>query len=114
MRSRLGFAVATAVKPDVLILDEIMSTGDKAFREKAMKRMNDMRGLARSVIVVSHNPGQLRKLSDRVIWLERGRILMLGKPQKVLNTYNKFCQGPAKWFKRHPEVARKFAGRNRA
>lgn len=113
MKSRLGFAVATAVKPDVLILDEVMSTGDKAFRVKAMKRMNDMRELARSVIVVSHNPGQLRKLSNRVIWLEKGRILMLGEPKEVLNAYDKFCQGPAKWFKTHPEVARKFAGRNR-
>ena len=107
MRSRLGFAVATAVKPEILILDEIMSTGDKAFRAKAMKRMRDMRGLARSVIVVSHNSGQLRKLSTRVLWLEKGRMIMLGEPKQVLNAYDNFCKNPAKWFKNNPEFAEK-------
>lgn len=111
MRSRLGFAVATAVKPDILILDEVMSTGDQAFREKAMKRMREMRGLARSVIVVSHNPRQLRKLSTRVLWLEKGRILMLGKPPEVLDAYNNFCESPAKWLKNHPELTREVAPR---
>ena len=109
MRSRLGFAVATAVKPDILILDEIMATGDKAFQDKAIRRLRDMSGLARSIIVVSHNPGQLRKLSTRVLWLEKGRKLMLGKPQKVLNAYGSFCQSPAKWLKRHPEMASKLS-----
>jgi ABC-type polysaccharide/polyol phosphate transport system ATPase subunit len=107
MRSRLGFAVATAVKPDILILDEIMATGDKAFQEKAMQRMREMRGLARCVILVSHNPGQLRKLSTRVLWLEKGRMFMLGEPKEVLNAYDNFCQSPAKWLKNHPELANK-------
>lgn len=104
MRSRLGFAVATAVKPDILILDEIMATGDKAFRDKAMKRMSEMRQLARSIVIVSHNPGQLRKLSTRVLWLEKGRTLMLGEPKEVLNAYDQFCQNPAKWLKNHPDL----------
>jgi ABC-type polysaccharide/polyol phosphate transport system ATPase subunit len=105
MRSRLGFAVATAVRPDILILDEIMATGDKAFRDKAMRRMREMRGLARSVIVVSHNPGQLRKLATRVLWLDKGRMVMLGDPRDVLNAYDKFCQNPAKWMNNHPDLA---------
>jgi ABC-type polysaccharide/polyol phosphate transport system ATPase subunit len=109
MRSRLGFAVATAVKPDILILDEVMSTGDKAFRAKAMKRMRDMRSLARSVIVVSHNPGQLRKLSTKVLWLEKGRIVKLGEPREVLNSYDHFCQNPARWFEKHPDLSQVFA-----
>jgi ABC-type polysaccharide/polyol phosphate transport system ATPase subunit len=104
MRSRLGFAVATAVKPDILILDEIMATGDKAFRDKAMKRMGEMRQLARSIVIVSHNPGQLRKLSTRVLWLEKGRTIMLGEPKEVLNAYDQFCQNPVKWLKKHPDL----------
>jgi ABC-type polysaccharide/polyol phosphate transport system ATPase subunit len=105
MRSRLGFAVATAVKPDILILDEIMSVGDKAFQEKATQRIRQMRSLARSVIIVSHNPGQLRKLSTRVLWLEKGRMLMLDEPKTVLNAYDNFCKNPAKWLKNNPELA---------
>lgn len=107
MRSRLGFAIATAVKPDILILDEILATGDKAFQDKAMRRMREMRGLARSVIVVSHNPGQLRKLSTKVLWLEKGRMIMLGEPKEVLNAYDSFCQSPTKWLKNHLDIARK-------
>ena len=85
------------------------TSGDKAFQDKAIRRLRDMSGLARSIIVVSHNPGQLRKLSTRVLWLEKGRKLMLGKPQKVLNAYGSFCQSPAKWLKRHPEMASKLS-----
>lgn len=109
MRSRLGFAVATAVRPDILVLDEIMATGDKAFQDKAMRRMREMRGLARSVIVVSHNPRQLRKLSSRVLWLEKGRMFMIGQPKEVLNAYDNFCQSPQKWLRNHPDLACKIS-----
>jgi ABC-type polysaccharide/polyol phosphate transport system ATPase subunit len=107
MRSRLGFAVATAAQPDILILDEILAVGDKAFKDKAMKRMQEMHGLARSVIVVSHNPSQLRKLASRILWLEKGRILMLGNPDDVIKAYNDFSNNPAEWFKQNPDLARK-------
>ena len=103
MRSRLGFAIATAVKPDILILDEIMAVGDKAFRDKAMQRMREMQGMVRSVIIVSHNPGQLRKLSSRVMWLEKGRMLMIGNPKETLNAYENFCKNPTKWLRKNPK-----------
>jgi ABC-type polysaccharide/polyol phosphate transport system ATPase subunit len=101
MRSRLGFAVATAVKPDILILDEIMSTGDRSFQDKAMRRMQQMRGLARSVIIVSHQPGQVRKLCNKVLWLEKGRTVMFGKTRMVVDSYNEFCFNPDEWLKQH-------------
>ncbi len=104
MRSRLGFAVATAVKPDILILDEVMATGDKAFRNKAIQRIREMHSLARCVIIVSHNPGQLRKLSNRILWLENGRMLMLSEPKEVLNAYDNFSKNPAKWLRNHPDL----------
>ena len=103
MRSRLGFAVATAVKPDILVLDEIMATGDKAFQDKAMRRMREMRGLARSVIVGSHNPGQLRKLSTRGAcgWKKDGCSCWVSQ-KKFSRPMNNFCQSPEKWLKNNP------------
>jgi ABC-type polysaccharide/polyol phosphate transport system ATPase subunit len=99
MKSRLGFAVATAVKPDILILDEVMATGDKAFQDKAISRMKNLRELARSVVMVSHNPAQLRRVATRVLWLEKGRMIMLGDSSKVLNAYGDFCKSPEQWIK---------------
>ena len=105
MKSRLGFAVSTAVEPDILILDEVMSTGDAAFRKKANKRMEKMRAKTKTVIIVSHNPGQVRELCTRVIWLERGRLIMDGSTEDILPIYEKFCQNPKKWLKNHPDKA---------
>lgn len=104
MRSKLGFAVATAVEPEILILDEAMSVGDKAFQDKAMARMRIMREKAKSVLVVSHNPGQLKKLCTRVVWMEQGRVLMDGEPGKVLHAYENFCKNPQKWLERNDRI----------
>lgn len=97
MRSRLGFAVSTAVNPDILILDEVMTTGDAAFRRKANKRMEEMRARTKTVIIVSHNPGQLREQCSRVVWLEKGHLVMDGGAGEVLPVYEEFCRNPGKW-----------------
>lgn len=102
MRSRLGFAVSTAVCPDVLILDEVMSTGDESFRLRAEDRMRTLRAEAGAVIVVSHNAGQVRRLCERVVWLERGCVLMDGPVDEVLDCYAEFCKGPEAWLAAHP------------
>ena len=104
MRSRLGFAVATAVRPDILILDEVMSTGDAAFRQKADERMKVMREQTKTVIIVSHNAGQMKKICSRVVWLEKGKLIMDGDAKSILAKYNKFCQNPQKWLQRHAEI----------
>ena len=98
MKSRLAFAVATAVEPDILILDEVLSTGDQSFRNKAENRMKSMRGKAKTVVMVSHNTGQLKKLCSRIIWLERGKLMMDGDPKIILGEYNKFSQSPEEWL----------------
>jgi ABC-type polysaccharide/polyol phosphate transport system ATPase subunit len=103
MRSRLGFAIATAIRPDILILDEIMATGDKAFQDKAMERMMNLHNLARSAIIISHSPPQLKKLCNKVIWLEKGKVVMQGDPKLVLSAYNEFCRNPGEWISEHPE-----------
>lgn len=101
MRSRLGFAVATAVNPDILILDEIMSTGDAAFRSKADQRMQTMRQRTKTVLMVSHSAEQIKNLCSRVVWLEKGRLIMNGPAVPILAEYNKFCKNPGKWLEKY-------------
>ncbi len=105
MKSRLGFAVSTAVEPDILILDEVMSTGDAAFRNKANKRMEQMREKTKTVIIVSHNSAQVKELCSRVVWLERGRLFMDGSTERILPVYEDFCKRPDQWLFEHPETA---------
>lgn len=105
MRSRLAFAIATVIQPDVLILDEVLSTGDDSFRRKAEARMREMKGKAKSVVMVSHSANQIKKLCSRVVWLERGHLILDGRPKQVMPEYEAFCQSPEKWLRRHPNVA---------
>lgn len=104
MRSRLGFAIATTVVPDILILDEAMSTGDASFRKKAEARMETMLADAGTVIMVSHNPGIVKKLCDRVIWIEKSRLLMDGEPEEIVSDYKNFCDNPKRWYNEHQDL----------
>lgn len=97
MRSRLGFAVSTIVNPDILILDEVMSTGDAAFRKKASERMAEMRERTKTVLIVSHSQDQLREMCSRIAWFEKGRLIMDGQVDEILSAYGEFCKNPAKW-----------------
>lgn len=110
MRSRLAFAIATAIHPDILILDEVMATGDNAFRDKAMARMKDLHSLARCAIVVSHSPSVLKQLCHNVLWLEKGRVVMQGEAEKILDAYQEFCKKPGSWMAQHPELFTKVDG----
>lgn len=98
MKSRLAFAIATAIRPEILILDEVLATGDNAFQDKAMERMKNLKSLAKCALVISHNPAQLRKLCNKVIWLEKGKIVMQGDTKVVLNAYKAFCVNPKEWM----------------
>ena len=83
MLARLAFSVATAVNPEILIVDEILSVGDMAFQEKSRKRMMEMMGGGTTVLFVSHNMAQIREMCSRVVWLDHGTVRMLG-PTKVV------------------------------
>lgn len=98
MKSRLGFSIATVICPDILILDEIMATGDRAFRDKAMERIENLHSLAKCAIIISHDPGQLQKICNKILWLERGGVVMQGEPTPVLAAYQDFCKNPGKWM----------------
>lgn len=87
MIARLGFAVATVVRPDILIVDEILSVGDYKFQEKCEKRISDMMAGGTTVIIVSHSIEQIERLCDRVLWLEKGKVKMIGETKDVCEKY---------------------------
>ena len=87
MLARLAFSVATMVHPDILIVDEILAVGDAAFQEKSKKRMLELMGGGTTVLFVSHSLEQVREMCGRVVWLEQGKVKMLGKVNDVCNVY---------------------------
>lgn len=89
MRARLGFAVATMVKPDILICDEVLAVGDMAFQQKCMKRMKNMLSGGTTLLFVSHNIHQVRQLCDHAVWLDKGVVKMVGDVEAVCAAYVK-------------------------
>ncbi len=92
MYLRLAFSVATAqgLEPDLLLMDEVLAVGDAKFHKKSLKRIIELsENHQTSMIIVSHNLEMIEKLSNSVMWLDRGRIRLMGKPQKVISAYKK-------------------------
>lgn len=87
MIARLGFAIATLVKPDILIVDEILAVGDFQFQQKCEARISEMMAGGTTVIIVSHAIEQIERLCSRVVWLEKGRIIMSGDTAEVCEKY---------------------------
>lgn len=87
MKSRLGFAIATAVKPDILILDEVLSVGDAAFKEKSEQRIMDMMEDGVTVLYVSHSTDRIRKLCNKAIILTKGQVVAWGEADEICDIY---------------------------
>lgn len=87
MQARLGFAVASAWQPDILILDEVLSVGDMAFQEKCFERMASFRNSGATVIIVSHAISQIRSVCQRALWLDHGEIEVMGNAELVCDAY---------------------------
>jgi ABC-type polysaccharide/polyol phosphate transport system ATPase subunit len=87
MIARLGFSIATIVEPQILILDEILSVGDAKFQEKSEKRMKSFINKDVTVLFVSHSAEQVRKLCNKAIWLEKGKLIMQGNVDEVCDKY---------------------------
>lgn len=87
MVTRLAFSIATVVKPDVLIVDEILSVGDSAFQHKSKNRMIELMSGGTTVLLVSHSAEQITELCSRAIWLEKGRMKMIGPAEEVCRAY---------------------------
>ena len=87
MKARLGFAVATMVKPEILIVDEVLAVGDFLFRKKCQNRMQEMLSGGTTLLFVSHNLEQVRSLCDHALWLDKGVAVMSGEAQAVCDAY---------------------------
>jgi ABC-2 type transport system ATP-binding protein len=84
MRARLGFSIATAVDPDILLLDEVLATGDAQFREKSKNRVIDIVKAAKAVVLVTHDMSWVEEYCNRAILLEKGEIILEGQPSEVV------------------------------
>ncbi len=90
MYSRLAFAVAVSLEPDILIIDEALSTGDARYKVKSLQRIQEMKGEHRALIVVSHAMKTLKTICDEVLWLDGGKVMMRGEPTEVIKAYREF------------------------
>ena len=88
MKARLGLAVASAIQPDLLLIDEVLGVGDPAFRKKSTDRIMEMVRQAGTVVIVSHSFGMLSEVCDRLVLIEKGKIMAEGNPQDVINAYH--------------------------
>lgn len=90
MKSRLGFSVSVHVNPDILILDEVLAVGDDLFRRKCYAKMEELFKNGKTVIYVSHDANSIKHMCSRVIFLDKGELLLDGDPNLVTNSYHKY------------------------
>lgn len=97
MKSRLAFAIASLVNPDILILDEVLSVGDGAFRKKSEAKMREIISGGATTILVSHSIPQVREMCDKVLWLHKGRQIEFGTDvDEICDRYEEFLEGKRK------------------
>lgn len=89
MKARLGFSIATVVQPDILILDEVLSVGDARFRKKSEKKLMDMMDTGVTVLFVSHNLDQVKRICNKAMILEHGQMIQYGSIEDVAPVYQK-------------------------
>ncbi|WP_042143670.1 teichoic acids export ABC transporter ATP-binding subunit TagH [Paucisalibacillus sp. EB02] len=90
MKSRLGFAISVTIDPDIIIIDEALSVGDKAFSAKAFQKMNMFKEKGKTIIFVSHSIKDMKKFADKILWLEFGRVKAYGPTSEILPQYEAF------------------------
>ncbi len=92
MYSRLAFAVSVVVEPDILIIDEALSTGDAKFKKKCLERIKSLRSHNRAIIIVSHALATVKDICNDVVWLNQGQVMMRGEPEQVIAAYKESLQ----------------------
>ena len=92
MKSRLGFAISVNVDPDILIIDEALSVGDKAFAEKSLNKMKEFKQEGKTMIFVSHSIGQMKQFCEKILWLEYGMVKEYGTVEEVIPKYESFLK----------------------
>jgi ABC-type polysaccharide/polyol phosphate transport system ATPase subunit len=88
MQARLGLSVASAVKPEILLIDEVLAVGDASFKERSRHRIKEMVEDASTVVIVSHNLNYLKKVCHRLVLMENGKIIQCGDPEETIKMYN--------------------------
>ncbi len=88
MYARLGFSVAMAHEPEVLIIDEILAVGDETFQQKCAERIAQFRQHGTSILVVSHNMATIQSMCQRAAWLDHGKLMVMGDPAQVIQAYH--------------------------
>ena len=88
MKSRLGFAVATSARADILIADEVLSTGDRVFQQKCEARMQELLSGGTTLLFVSHSAAAVQRMCKKAMWLDRGHVRMTGTAEEVLAAYD--------------------------
>lgn len=96
MNARLSFAISTSIQPEILLVDEALSTGDASFSAKANQRMSELLGQAGNLFLVSHSPGILKENCARGIWLHRGEIIADGTAEEISDSYGQWSRYNAK------------------
>lgn len=96
MLMRLAFSIATVVEPEILIVDEILAVGDEAFQKKSKRKMLSLMSGGTTVLFVSHSIGQIREMCNKVVWLEDGKLRMMGETKKVCDAYQEFINPDSK------------------
>lgn len=93
MYSRLAFSITAFLETDILLVDEVLSVGDEHFKDKSFKKMKSIiSDQKRTVLIVSHSTGSLKKLCNKVIWIDEGNLLMIGEAENVLEQYTKYMK----------------------
>ena len=87
MKARLGLAVASAIQPELLLIDEVLGVGDPAFRKKSTDRIMEMVKQAGTVVIVSHSFGMMTEVCDRLVLIDKGLIISEGLPEDVIKAY---------------------------
>lgn len=93
MKSRLAFSIASLVNPDILILDEVLSVGDGAFRKKSETKMREIIRGGATTILVSHTLDQVREMCNKVLWMHKGRQIEFGSAETICDHYQDFLDG---------------------
>lgn len=92
MAARLGFAIATLVKPDILIVDEVLSVGDSSFQDKCERKMQELRASGTTMLFVSHSLPQVKNVCNKAVWLKKGELVLEGECSLVCNEYDKWAK----------------------
>jgi teichoic acid transport system ATP-binding protein len=90
MKSRLGFAISVNIDPDILIIDEALSVGDKAFAEKSLAKMKEFKEQGKTMVFVSHSISQMKQFCEKILWLEYGKVRAYGPTNEILPQYENF------------------------